>query len=386
VKNAGVAYGNSGVNSKVLSGTRAYNIGKLEIEMLKSGLEKLGYDSWMQNSDAFGMPDDFCPARVVEVNRNGYMVATGEAEMAAELSGKFMFDAKAALDFPTVGDWVAVQTFNENTLAIVHSVLPRRTLLKRKEPGKRIDFQLIAANIDYGLVMQSACDPNFNLLDRYFVMLNEAGIQPIAVFSKTDLATPEELEKLRENMDRLGCRHVLISNVAEGGTGDLARTLESGKTYCLLGQSGVGKTSLLNRFLGAETLKVGEVREKDGKGRHTTARRQLICLESGGIFIDTPGIRELGNFDIGHGLEETFKEFTGFASACRYRDCTHTHEQGCAVIAAVESGDIDESRYRNYLKLKKESEFYDMSYQERRKKDKAFGKMVKNYKKLKAKS
>jgi len=145
----------------------------------------------------------------------------------------------------------------------------------------------------------------------------------------------------------------------------------------------VGKSSLLNRLLGSSLLDVSEVRKKDGKGRHTTVKRQLIRLNSGCIFIDTPGIRELGNFQVELGLNKTFDEFSSFAPHCRFSDCSHTHEKGCAVTAAVKNSDIDEDRYRNFLKLKKESEFYDLSYQEKRKKDKSFRKMVKGHKKLK---
>lgn len=349
-------------------------------------LNRLGFDGSVQNTSAEFVKDGFTLARVIEVNKNSYMVSDGNHEMIAELSGKFLFDAEGATDFPTVGDWVAIQALDNNTLAIIHSVLPRKTLLKRKEPGKRIDFQLIASNIDFGLIVQSAEHLNFNLLDRYLVMLNESRIQPIAVFSKIDLLSSSEMEVLKENLSKLKYQYVLISSVAEKGVEELSGILLPGKTYCLLGQSGVGKTSLLNKLLDSDVFRVSEVRQKDGRGRHTTVRRQLICLKSGSIFIDTPGMRELGNFEIGYGLDQTFDEFSQYASDCRFRDCTHTHEEGCAIIAAVENGEIEESRYMNFLKLRKESEFYEMSYKEKRQRDKSFGKMVKNYKKLKKKN
>lgn len=349
--------------------------------MEDKSLGKLGYDEWIQDINDEYIKDDFSIARVIEVNKNSYIVSDGRHEMLAELSGKFTFDAEGTTVFPTVGDWVEIQALDNYTLAIVHSVLPRKTLLKRKEPGKRIDFQLIASNIDFGLVVQSAKHLNFNLLDRYFVMLNESRIQPISVFSKIDLLSSSELATLKSNLSKLRYQYLLISNIADRGVEELSNKLIPGKTYCLLGQSGVGKTSLLNSLLRTKVFKVNEVREKDGKGRHTTARRQLICLDSGSIFIDTPGMRELGNFEIEDGLDQTFEEFSSYTPKCRFRDCTHTNEKGCAIIEAVKKGEIEESRYRNYLKLKKESEFYEMSYQEKRKKDKSFGKMLKNYKK-----
>ncbi len=354
--------------------------------MGKNDLEKLGFDDWFLNEIGGNPHEGFSPARVIEVNKNRYVVSDGIHEMQAELSGKFLFDALGAADFPTAGDWVMIQAMDDFSLAIVHSLLPRKTILKRKEAGRKIDFQLIASNIDFGLVVQSATKINFNLLDRYFVMLNESGIEPVAVFSKIDLIDEPEFGEIKEKLTKLKNKYMFISNVTDLGIRELSAELLPGKTYCLLGQSGVGKTSLLNRLLGSDLLKVSEVRQKDGRGRHTTVRRQLIRLESGSIFIDTPGMRELGNFDVDHGLEETFDEFTSYAAECRFRDCTHTHEDGCAIIAAVESGDLDENRYLNYLKLKKESEYYEMSYQERRRKDKSLSKIVKNYKKFKKKN
>jgi len=353
--------------------------------MNHDSLEKLGYDEYFQEISAGFLQGGFLPARVIEVSRNSYMVSDGRHEMVAELSGKFLFNVENTTDYPTVGDWVTIQAMEDYTLAIVHSVMPRKTVLKRKEPGKRIDFQLIAANIDYGLIVQSADKVNFNLLDRYLVMLNESGIFPVVIISKIDLVSPSEIDAIKESLSRFSCQVLYVNNNAEGGVDDLKENIITGKTYCLLGQSGVGKSSLLNNLLEANLLKVGEVREKDGRGRHTTVRRQLVCLSSGSLLIDTPGIRELGNFQISQGLEQTFYDFSAYSHGCRFADCSHTHEQGCAVIAAVKEGEIAKDRYENFLKLRKESEFYDMSYQQRRSKDMSFGKMVKNYKKMRGK-
>ena len=355
----------------------------MEFQLNNSGLESLGYDEWFHEAGCNYIHDDFFAARIIEVNKGNFRAADGKHEMLAELSGKFLFAAEDSTDFPTVGDWVVIQALDNFSLAIIHTILPRKTLLKRKEPGRKVNFQLIASNIDYGLVMQSAPSCNLNCIDRYLVMLNESRILPIIVLSKIDLLSSSELTELQNHIVRLNTRYVLISTITTRGLEALLNQLESRKTYCLLGPSGVGKTSLLNRLLGENLLKVNEVREKDGKGRHTTVRRQLICLESGSIFIDTPGMRELGNFEITEGIEKTFEAITLYGAKCRFRDCTHTHEEGCAIIEAVAQGEIDAERYRNYLKLKKESEFYEMSYLEKRKKDKAFGRMVKNYKRMK---
>ena len=355
----------------------------MELNLNKYGLESLGFDEWFRDVSSDYIHSDFSLARVIEVNKGSYRVADGKYDMLAELSGKVLYAAESSTDLPTVGDWVVIQALDENSLAIIHDLLPRKTLLKRKESGRKVDFQLIASNIDYGLIIQSADSLNINSLERYLVMLNESDIEPILVFSKIDLLSSSQINELRNQVEKLNNRYVLISNIADRGIETLSNELEPQKTYCLLGASGSGKTSLLNRLLGKDLLRVNEVRAKDGKGRHTTVRRQLICLESGSIFIDTPGIRELGNFEIASGIEQTFNAISSYGNHCRFQDCTHIHEEGCAVLEAVEQGKIDIKRYQNFIKLNKESEFYEMSYSEKRKKDKAFGKMVKNYKKMK---
>ena len=355
-----------------------------ESDSSKTLLKQIGYDEWFHNKSREFLNDDFSVARIVEVNKNNYKVSNGRHDIFAEISGKFLYNIENSLGYPTVGDWVVVQYFDDNSLAIIHHLVPRKSLLKRKDPGKDVEFQLLAANIDYAFIMQSAdSDFNLNRLERYLVMVNESKIQPIVVLSKTDLISDNDLAEINGHMKRFNnkYRFLPISNVTDDGIGSLQKELQPGKTYCLLGSSGVGKTTLLNKLIGEKLFEVNEVREKDSKGRHTTSRRQLICLESGSIFIDTPGMRELGNFAVPTGLEETFDEIAYYSSQCRFKDCTHTHEAGCAIIDAVEKGIIDDDRYNNFLKIQKETGHYEMSYFEKRRKDKAFGKMMKNYKK-----
>ena len=355
-----------------------------ESDSSKTLLKQIGYDEWFHNKSREFLNDDFSVARIVEVNKNNYKVSNGRHGIFAEISGKFLYNIENSLGYPTVGDWVVVQYFDDNSLAIIHHLVPRKSLLKRKDPGKDVEFQLLAANIDYAFIMQSAdSDFNLNRLERYLVMVNESKIQPIVVLSKTDLISDNDLAEINGSMKRFKnkYRFLPISNVTDDGIGSLQKELQPGKTYCLLGSSGVGKTTLLNKLIGEKLFEVNEVREKDSKGRHTTSRRQLICLESGSIFIDTPGMRELGNFAVPTGLEETFDEIAYYSSQCRFKDCTHTHEAGCAIIDAVEKGIIDDDRYNNFLKIQKETGHYEMSYFEKRRKDKAFGKMMKNYKK-----
>jgi ribosome biogenesis GTPase len=295
-----------------------------------------------------------------------------------------LFNIETSIDYPTIGDWVIMQCFDDYSLAIIHHIIPRKSLLKRKDPGKAVEFQLIAANIDFAFIMQSV-DENFNLnrLERYLVMINESKISPIILLSKTDLISTHKLSEIKDQIKRLNKKYPIlpISNVTDNGLKTLQKELKPGKTYCLLGSSGVGKTTLLNKLLGEHILDVNEVKEKDHKGRHTTSRRQLVRLASGSIFIDTPGMRELGLFAVDTGLDETFDEIAALIDQCRFNDCTHISEEGCAVIEAVKQGTIDEDRYQNFLKIQKESEYYGMSYLDKRKKDKAFGKMIKDFKK-----
>lgn len=346
-------------------------------------LERFGFDNWFQKLSEDHLEEGILPARVIEVNRNQYIVSDGIREMPGELSGKFLFAIESSLDFPTVGDWVGIQIVEGDTFAIIHWLFPRKTLLKRKESGKKIEFQLIGANIDFGLVVQSATNPNSNARDRYLVMLREAGIQPVLIFTKIDLLSVPDLALFRQNVSESGVHSFLISNVSAEGVFEISNWLQKAKTYCLLGPSGVGKTSLLNQLMGDSYLEVGEVREKDQRGRHTTVRRQLICLESGSIFIDSPGMRELGNFEISEGIEATFGDFLALGKGCRFRDCTHTVEKGCAILSALERGEIDPKRYENYLKLRRETEYYESSNLQKRKKEKHLAKEIKRIKKLK---
>ncbi len=349
-----------------------------------SALEALGFDAWFAEQSAGLLEDGFAIARVIEVNKSNYKVSTGRHDILAELSGRFLFNVDNRTELPTVGDWVVVQCFDEDGLAIIHHILPRKSLLRRKDPGKAVAFQLIAANIDFAFIVQSA-DANFNLhrLERYLVMVHESKIAPMVILSKTDLLPAEQLAGIQEQVKPYQDKYpfLAISNVTGDGLQKVREVLQSGKTYCLLGSSGVGKTTLLNNLLGEALYEVNAVREKDSRGRHTTSKRQLVRLPDGSIFIDTPGMRELGNFNVDAGLEETFDEIASLQGQCHFADCTHRHEAGCAVIAAVQQGLIDHERYQNYLKIQKESAYYAMSYQDKRKKDKQFGKMVKDYKK-----
>ncbi len=315
------------------------------------------------------------------------MVRNEDGEVQAELTGRLMFAAESVTELPWVGDWVLVQYHNDNALAIIHEVLPRRTFLRRKAPGKTVDYQMIAANIDAGLIIQ-ACDFDFNLrrLERYLVMVNEGGIEPILLLSKTDLISAEALQQRTLEIRQVYTGQVIaFSNTTGAGRDAVERFLEKGKTYCLLGSSGVGKTTLLNYLIGTEEFETNAVREKDARGRHTMARRQLIVLGNGALLIDTPGLRELGMLGVDAGIDASFSDIRELAKHCLFNDCTHTSEPDCAIRLAKERGDLDEDRYQSYLKLTKESDFHQMTYVERHRKDREFGRMVKSVMKHKTK-
>lgn len=347
-------------------------------------LADLGFDDWFERKRAESRRTDCDVARIARVDRDRYLVRNEEGEVQAEPTGKLLFCADSSQDLPCVGDWAFVQYYNDNTLAIIHELFPRKTFLRRKSAGKKIDYQVIASNIDRALIVQS-CDSNFNLrrMERYLVMAAEGRVEPIVLLSKSDLVSAEELEKRIQEIrhDRIEARVIAFSSKTSDGLDAVRQALEKGKTYCLLGSSGVGKTTLLNHLLGDERFQTNPVREKDGRGRHTTAYRQLTVLGAGALLIDTPGMRELGMIADGTGIEDSFSDIRERSEDCRFTNCTHTTEAGCAILKAVQGGELDEQRYQNYIKLMKESAFHQLSYLEKRNRDRQFGRMIKTAKK-----
>lgn len=347
-------------------------------------LEKLGYIDWFKSNTDGDKLDTFQIARVTAVFKDKYNLHTGLYALPAEISGKLMFTADSPLDFPTVGDWVYIQTFDENTFAIIDSVLPRKTLLKRKSAGRKVDVQLIAANIDFAFIIQSLNeDFNLNRLERYLIMVKDEEIQPIILLSKCDLSSPAEVQ---DQVSDLQSRYPDLdifpfSNNNLKGIDQIKTKMKRSNTYCLLGSSGVGKTTFLNTLLGSEQFETRAIREKDGKGKHTTTHRQLVFLQNGAMMVDTPGMRELGNIQIDSGFEAIFDDILELSKQCRFSDCTHTGEKGCVLRKSIADGIITQDHFDNYTKMHKETSFNEMSYLERRNKDKAFGKMIKSVKK-----
>ncbi|MCF8389773.1 MAG: ribosome small subunit-dependent GTPase A [Bacteroidales bacterium] len=346
-------------------------------------LEDLGYNADFeefrkeQNLHSFGV------ARVISEHKERYVVKTPENEYDAEIIGSLRFSARESTDFPAVGDWVAISEYDEDK-ALIHAIFPRNTILQRQSVGKPYEKQIVATNIDYALIVQ-AVDRDFNLnrIERYLTICNASGVKPIIILSKVDLIEETELKKLTESIQsRIKKISIIsLSNISQMGIDSLRESLITGKTYCLLGSSGVGKSSLANNLSGKQLMNTNTLSESTNKGRHVTSHRELFVLENGGILIDNPGMKEVGIADSGEGLETTFETITELSKTCRYKDCSHTTEMGCSVLHALENEEIDKLSYENYMKMQREKEHFESSVADRRKKDKDFGKMVKNFKK-----
>ncbi len=348
-------------------------------------LEALGYTPELEKYRQEEQLQSFEVGRVIAEHRERYIVRTGAEEYEAELIGNLRFTAESRRDFPAVGDWVALSAYDENK-ALIHALFPRHSILERQAAGKSGALQIIATNIDYALLVQAVDrDFNINRLERYLTIAHSAKVTPIIVLSKTDLIDQEALQKLvRHISERIPSTPVItVNNQEEDGYEKLAAMLEVGKTYCLLGSSGVGKSTLTNRLSGEDLMKTGAISESVKKGKHVTSHRELIALKNGSLLIDNPGMREVGVGDAGTGLETTFDRITELTQECKYKDCSHTSEDGCAVLEALDNEEIEEAAYENYQKMQREKEHFESTVQERRRKDKSLGKLIKAHKKIK---
>jgi len=321
-------------------------------------------------------------ARVISEYRGAYKVKNEKGEFLAKVTGKKMFDASSREDYPAVGDWVAIDELPESQ-AVIKDILPRRTIIKRRAIEKG-SVQVIATNIDVAFVVESVGrDYNLNRFERYFVIARDGGIKPAIILNKIDLIPKDDLDiKLEELKKRFPDVDVIATSIVRNeGLDELKKYIEKDKTYCFLGSSGVGKSSLINKLLGGELIKTEDISSYSERGKHITTNRQMYFLESGGAVIDNPGMREVGMTNVGEGIVDLFDEIFELSRKCKYKDCTHTHESGCEVLAAVESGKIDRDKYLNYLNIKKESDYYEMTDLERREKDRDFGKFLNKAKK-----
>ena len=349
---------------------------------MENRLEDLGYSRFFKDNQETATNIDLTPARIIAEHKELYLVRNETSELSAKVTGKMMFTASSRGDYPAVGDWVLIRILNKEQ-ALIHKILPRKTVLKRKSAGKT-DVQIIASNIDVAFIIQSPDrDYSLNRFERYFSLAESGKIKPVVVLNKTDLIDEPDLEfKISEIKGRFKDADIYTTSIVNGnGLADLKKDIKKGCTYCFLGSSGVGKSSIINMLIGEDLIKTAEISSHTSRGKHITTHRQLFVLESGGLLVDNPGMREIGLLDSDTGIKNVFSEIYDLSRNCRFLDCTHQHEPGCAVLAAVKNQDLDNDKYKNYIKLSKENEYHSMTKLEKREKDRKFGKFIKTTKK-----
>lgn len=321
-------------------------------------IEALGWDAYFEAVWKERELLNCVPARVVSQQRGLWRVAGDFKECWAEASGKLRKGSEEGGDWPAVGDWVAAEILSGQANAIIHRVLPRRSRFARKAAGKAMAEQVIAANIDMALIV-AGLDGDFNLrrIERYLAQCWESGARPAIVLNKADICP--EPGKVVAEIERvaMGTPVFLVSAKAGEGLDALEAHFRKWETMVMLGSSGVGKSTLVNHFLREERQRTHSVRESDSRGRHTTSSGELLMLRGGAMIIDTPGLRELQLWNAAEGMSETFREIDQLTEECRFSDCHHGNEPGCAVQAALASGIIDTGRWENWKKLQREHDF-----------------------------
>ncbi|HCL57867.1 MAG TPA: ribosome small subunit-dependent GTPase A [Spirochaetia bacterium] len=349
--------------------------------------EELGWNSFFQKQTESLKNTDWIPGRVAVQNRNSCTVYTEKGELKAEISGKLIYRSDSNADYPKVGDWVMLSYLENEKKAMIHQILERKTKFSRKVNGKKTDEQIIASNIDILFIVQSL-DENLSLnrIERFLVMSREGGVKPVILINKIDLI--EDFHEYIDEIQKIALDTPVIPVSAFRGDGmdQISSFVFQGQTAAFVGISGVGKSTLINRLLGKELQKTGEIRDTDSKGRHTTTRRELFLFPSKGVLLDTPGMKELQLWDTEDGFSETFADIDQLSQDCHFSDCSHLHEKKCAVLNAVENDLLSYERYENYLKMQKELEYLEKRmtrnpFVEKRQKEKKISKLIKEMKK-----
>lgn len=318
-------------------------------------LQALGWNINFEEAYAPYRIQGLAVGRVVLEHKHMYRVLSEHGELLAEVTGKLRHEAEKRQDYPAVGDFVVISARPEEQKASIHAILPRKSKFSRKVAGATTEEQIVATNVDT-VFLVNALNADFNIrrVERYLLMAWESGANPVIILSKADLCEDVE-DKIRE-MESVAMGVPIHTISSETGTGleQLKPYLTEGKTVALLGSSGVGKSTLINTLLGEYKQEVKTIREDDHKGRHTTTHRELIKLAQGGLLIDTPGMRELQLWDTEEGLSQSFSDVEALTEGCRFSDCQHSNEPGCAIRQAILNGNLDEARFNSYIKLQKE--------------------------------
>lgn len=319
-------------------------------------LEDWGWDDRWAAQFAADPGCGLLPARVIEEQRGLYQVVTAAGERSARIPGKVRRGAGGPAGLPAVGDWLAAQAVDGESVLAVRRVLPRRSTLSRKASGEGLREQIIASNLDAVFVMTTLnADFNARRLERFLAASRESGARTVVLLNKLDACPEPEPFLAQARAVAAGTPIVALSARTGRGLEALAEWLRPGRTAGCIGASGVGKSTLVNRLLGSRLLRTAETRAKDERGRHTTTHRQLFLLPGGGMILDTPGMREMRFWDVEQGLKQSFEEIDALAPSCRFKDCRHDAEPGCAVKTAVEEGRVARARLESWLKLKGES-------------------------------
>jgi ribosome biogenesis GTPase len=331
-------------------------------------LESLGWSTFFANGFARYIEQGYSAGRVALEHKNRYQIFSESGQMWGEISGRMRHDAAGRDAFPAVGDWVAMSTgpggtpggAPGGTQAIIHAVLPRRSKFSRKAPGAVTEEQIVAANVDT-VFLVTGLDDNFNVrrIERYLTLAWESGASPVVVLNKADLRADVEACVAETESVAFGAPVIAVSAAGGEGIERLRELIGPGRTAALMGSSGVGKSTITNALAGEQVMDAGSVSDSVGKGRHTTTHRELIPLPDGGLLIDTPGMRELQLWGGDEGLHETFEDVEELAARCRFGDCRHEGEPGCAIAEAIDNGTLDERRFGNYQKLQRELAYFN---------------------------
>ncbi len=359
-------------------------------------LEKLGWNDFFNtqfNNHIY--KNGMQPGRVSREHKGFYNIITEDGECLAEISGRMRYTAEDSGVFPAVGDWVMASVYADEGKAVIHDLLERKNHLSRKavlsggmpDTWGKTREQVLAANIDT-VFLVNGLDSDFSVrrIERYMTTVYDSGMEPVIVLNKTDLAENLDEYISRAESIAFGAPVIPVSGLNNAGMESLKKFIRPGSSIIFLGSSGVGKSTIINRLIGTERQKVNEVREYDHKGRHTTTGRELMVLPEGGILIDTPGMREFQPWKSEEETARYFEDIETFAAECRFKDCTHNTEPGCAVIKAIEEGLIDRGRYDNYTRMKKEARYLEIRMEgsaqhAEKKRWKSLSKLQKEYKK-----